>query len=167
MDIQDDLKAQIEDHDLAKKLEETRTKAEENLAGWKRSQADLENFQKRKEVETVEWIGLGKVSTFNQLLPILDSLEQAMTHAPDLEDEQYQNWKIGLDGILKQLETTLVQAGIEKIKAVGQKFDPHFHEAVKEVPGEEDGIVAEQYQTGYMMNGKVIRPAQVAITKKQ
>lgn len=156
-----------ESKDLETELEEARAKAEENLAGWKRSQADLENFQKRKEVETVEWIGLGKVSTFNQLLPILDSLEQAMTHAPNVEDEQYQNWKTGLNGILKQLETTLSQAGIEKIKAVGQKFDPHFHEAVKEVPGEEDGMVAEQYQTGYMMNGKVIRPAQVAITKKQ
>lgn len=155
------------DQDLQKELDESKAKAEENLAGWKRALADLENFQKRKEVETVEWIGLGKVSTFNQILPILDSLEQALTHAPEIEDEQYKNWKTGLLGIIKQLETTLSQVGIEKIKAIGEKFDPHFHEAVKEVPGEEDGVVVEQYQTGYTMNGKVIRPAQVAISKKQ
>ena len=58
--------------------------------------------------------------------------------------------------------------GIQKIDALGKKFDPNFHEAVREVDapeGTEPGVVAEQYQTGYMLNGKMLRPAQVAITK--
>jgi molecular chaperone GrpE len=151
---------------LQQELAEALSAAEENLSGWKRAQADLENFRKRMESETAQWITFGKQNAFAQLLPALDSLQQALTYAPDIADEKYLNWKNGLEGIVKQIDGALRQVGIEKIEAVGKKFDPHFHEAVKEVEGEEDGIVVEQYQTGYMENNKVIRPAQVAISKK-
>lgn len=151
---------------LQQELSEALSAAEENLSGWKRAQADLENFRKRMEAETAEWVTFGKQNAFVQLLPVLDSLQQALTYAPDIQDDKYNNWKIGLEGIVKQIDSTLKQVGIEKIEAVGKRFDPHFHEAVKEVEGEEDGIVVEQYQTGYMGNNKVIRPAQVVISKK-
>jgi molecular chaperone GrpE len=151
---------------LQQELSDALSAAEENLSGWKRAQADLENFRKRMETETAEWITFGKQNAFVQLLPVLDSLQQALTYAPDITDEKYVNWKNGLEGIVKQIDTALKQVGIEKIEAIGKKFDPHFHEAVREVEGEEDGIVVEQYQTGYMGNNKVIRPAQVVISKK-
>ncbi|GAC1413480.1 MAG: hypothetical protein NVSMB66_5500 [Candidatus Doudnabacteria bacterium] len=112
-------------------------------------------------------LNLGKTSALMQLIPVLDSMQQAMIHAPEVEDEKYKNWKNGLIGIVKQLESTLKEMGITRIDAIGKKFDPHIHEAIREVSGEEDGIVTEEYQTGYMINDKLIRPAQVAITKKQ
>lgn len=143
--------------------------AEENLAGWKRTQADLENYIKRKEGENEALIQFGKQASVMAMLPVLDSLEQALLHAPtesEVQNEKYVNWKQGLVGIVKQIESTLSQMGIQKIEAVGKSFDPNLHEAVKEVFGDQDGKIAEQYQTGYLLNGKLLRPAQVAITKK-
>jgi len=150
---------------LQQELNEAISKAEENLSGWKRTQADFENYRKRKEAESSEWIAFGKQAGFVQILPVLDSLEQAIKHAPQLEDPKFQNWKNGLDGIVKQIDEAIAKMNIKKIDAVGEKFDPNLHEAVREVSGETDGLVAEIYQTGYMLDGKVLRPAQVAISK--
>jgi molecular chaperone GrpE len=146
-------------------LDEALVKAEENLAGWKRTQADLENYRKRKESESSGLINFGKQAAFVQILPVLDSLQQAMVHAPQIDDEKYKAWKIGLDGIVKQINSAISQMGVERIEAIGKRFDPELHEAVREVPGNEDGIVVEEYQTGYLLNGQMIRPAQVAISK--
>jgi molecular chaperone GrpE len=79
--------------------------------------------------------------------------------------QRYQNWQTGVNGLVVQLDKTLEEMGVKKIEAVGKKFDPHFHEAVKEVEGEEDGTVVEELQSGFELNGKVIRPSQVVISK--
>lgn len=78
--------------------------------------------------------------------------------------QQYKTWLTGIEGLVKQLDKALEELGVKKIEAVGKKFDPNFHEAVREVEGEE-GKVVEEYQTGFEINGKVIRPSQVAIGK--
>ncbi|TSC66396.1 MAG: molecular chaperone GrpE [Candidatus Doudnabacteria bacterium Gr01-1014_77] len=151
---------------LQAELSEALKQAEENLSGWKRTQADLENYRKKKEAEGTELVQFGKQAGFVQILPVLDSLEMAILHAPEIEDEKYKNFKNGLDAIVKQIDAAIVAMGISKIDAVGKKFDPHLHEAIKEVNGEEDGLVVEQYQTGYTLQGKLLRPAQVSISKK-
>ena len=157
---------EVDVEQLQQELGEAIARAEENLSGWKRTQADFENYRRRKETESQEWIAFGKQAGFVQILPVLDSLEQAIKHAPEITDDKFKNWKNGLDGIVRQIDETIEKMNIKKINAVGQKFDPNLHEALREVPGEEDGIVAEEYQTGYMLDDKVLRPAQVAITKK-
>ena len=162
---------QVDVEQLQDELNKAIANAEENLSGWKRAQADFENYQKRKEAESKEWIAFGKQAGFVQLLPVLDSLEQAIIHAPEIRpgtvvDDKYANWKNGLLGITKQLDGVITQMNIEKMKTVGEKFDPNKHEALREVPGQEDGIIAEEYQSGYLFEGKVLRPAQVVITKK-
>ncbi|MEK7651886.1 MAG: nucleotide exchange factor GrpE [Patescibacteria group bacterium] len=151
---------------LQAELSEALNQAEENLSGWKRTQADLENYRKKKEAEGTELVQFGKQAGFVQILPVLDSLEMAILHAPEIEDEKYKNFKNGLDGIVKQIDAAIQAMGISKIEAVGKKFDPNLHEAIKEVVGEEDGLVVEQYQTGYTLQGKLLRPAQVSISKK-
>ena len=151
---------------LQAELSEALKQAEENLSGWKRTQADLENYRKKKEAEGTELVQFGKQAGFVQILPVLDSLEMAILHAPEIEDDKYKNFKNGLDAIVKQIDAAIVAMGISKIDAVGKKFDPHLHEAIKEVNGEEDGLVVEQYQTGYTLQGKLLRPAQVSISKK-
>src|SRR6185369_5979436 len=89
---------------LQQELGEAIARAEENLSGWKRTQADFENFRKRKEAESQEWVTFGKQAGFVQMLPLLDSLEQAIKHAPDIDDPKYKNWRVGLEGIAKQLD---------------------------------------------------------------
>lgn len=156
--------------DLQQQLEAALKEAEANLNGWKRSEADFQNYQKRKENENKELIDFAREVAVAKLLPSLDTLEQALVHRPAADDaqlaEEYGKWQSGLDGLVKQLDKALEELGVKKIEAVGKKFDPNFHEAVREVPGEEDGMVIEEYQSGFILNGKMIRPSQVAVSKK-
>ena len=110
--------------------------------------------------------------TVAKLLPTLDSLQQGLKLSPNSEEDsanflqKYQTWLTGINGTLLQLDKALEELGVKKISALGAKFDPHKHESVREVPGEEDGVVVEEYQQGYELNGKIIRPSQVVISKK-
>jgi molecular chaperone GrpE len=147
-------------------LQKAQDEAAKNLDGWKRTLADFENYQKRKENENKDLIEFAREVVVAKLLPTLDTIKQGLLHIPE-DMTKMEEWKNGIDGTLKQVDTTLAELGVKKIESLGKKFDPHFHEAVREVPGQEDGIVMEEYQTGYELNGKVIRPSQVVISKKQ
>ncbi len=155
------------DSELLQAQEEARM----NLNGWQRAMADFENYKKRKEGENKELVEFAKEVTVAKLLPTLDSLEQALRHSPDSAaadfKEKFNVWYKGIEGILNQLDKALAEMGVKKIEALGKKFDPHFHEAVREVPGEEDGKVVEELQSGFELNGKVIRPATVVISRKK
>lgn len=156
--------------DLQQQLANALAEAEKNLNGWKRSEADFQNYQKRKEGENAELVAFAREVAVAKLLPSLDTLEQALLHRPKADGEhfkeEYQKWESGLDGLVKQLDKALEELGVKKIEAVGKKFDPNFHEAVRELPGEEDGMVIEEYQSGFILNGKMIRPSQVGVSKK-
>ena len=164
-------------------LEKLQADFESAMAGWKRTAADFENFKKQKERENRELLEFAKEVTVVKLLPTIDALEQALRHLPSLEDrlqgvpegglqgsdfaKQYQNWQTGVNGIVVQLDKVLSELGVKKIEALGKKFDPNFHEAIKEVESEkDDGIIIDEFQTGFELNGKVIRPSQVVISKK-
>ena len=155
---------------------------------WKRAMADFENYKRRKEGENKELVEFAREVTVAKLLPALDSLEQALRHIPQLDDgslqpvedshrtegrplqgfaQAYKNWQSGVNGIVIQLDKTLGELGVKKIEALGKKFDPHFHEAIREVESDkDDGVIIEEVQTGFELNGKVIRPSQVVISKK-
>jgi len=150
--------------ELQEQLQQAQEEARTNLSGWQRAQADFENYKKRKDNENQELVEFAREVTVAKLLPTLDSLEQGLRHMPEGIDSV---WKEGILKTLDQLDKALGELGVKKIEALGKKFDPHFHEAVREVPGEDDHIVVEEYQTGYELNGKVIRPSQVAISKRQ
>ena len=169
IDEQDDLQEQEvggEDvQQLKADLDTAQSEALKNLDGWRRTQADFENYQRRKEGENKELIEFAREVAVAKLLPTLDTLQQGLLHVPD-DLSKMDEWKNGMAGTLKQLDSVLAELGVKKIEAVGKKFDPNFHEAVREVPGDEDGVVVEEYQTGYELNGKVIRPSQVVISKK-
>jgi molecular chaperone GrpE len=147
---------------------------------WKRALADFENYKRRKEGENKELVEFAREVTVVKLLPTLDSLEQALKHAPLFPlplgegqgegpefGKKYQNWMNGINGIVVQLDKALEELGVRKIESLGKKFNPHFHEAVREVESEaDDGMVVDELQTGFELNGKVIRPSQVTISKK-
>jgi molecular chaperone GrpE len=158
-----DDKIEFEEPTTDRQLLEAQEEAKANLAGWQRTQADFENYKKREEAKQADILDFAKEVTIAKLLPTLDTLEQGLRHAPSGVDE---NWLKGIEGTLQKLDKTLAEMGVQKIDAVGKQFDPNFHEAVREVPGEEDGVIIEELQTGYQINGKVVRPSQVVISKK-
>lgn len=149
--------------DTERQVAEAKEEAQTNLAGWQRTAADFENYKKREEAKQREIMDFAKEVTIVKMLPTLDTLQQGLKHAPQGVNE---TWLKGIEATLQQLDKVLVDMGVEKIEAVGKPFDPNFHEAVREVPGEQDGVVMEDLQTGYKINGKVIRPSQVVISKK-
>jgi|ERR1051326_4403619 molecular chaperone GrpE len=162
-------------------LEKLQSDLDQAMSGWKRTAADFENYKKRKEAENKELIEFAREVTVAKLLPTLDALEQALKHLPEVSDQwtvnseqakdfakKYQNWQTGINGIVMQLDKVLGELGVQKTEAIGKKFDPHFHEAVKEVESEaDDGIIVDELQSGFILNGKVIRPSQVIISKKK
>jgi len=106
--------------------------------------------------------------TSNTAEPPSPSEERGRGEVADNFAKQYQNWQTGVNGIVAQLDKALEELGVKKIEALGKKFNPHFHEAVREVESEkDDGIIIDELQTGFELNGKVIRPSQVVISKKK
>jgi molecular chaperone GrpE len=144
-------------------LQELKDRNEELMNNWKRTAADLENFKKRVESERKELVEFSKEITVMKLIPSLESLEQVLIYAP--QDDKYKEWLAGLKATIQQLEKSMEDLGVVKIKSMGQPFDHSQHEAVEEVDGPEGQIVKE-LQPGFMLNGKVIIPAKVAVGKK-
>lgn len=171
LDNLDDISGPENSQDWERQLAEAQEEAKTNLAGWQRSQADFENYKKREEAKQKDILDFAKEVTVVKMLPTLDSLEQGLKHVPSPEAEDFSTkfaqWKTGIDGVLQKLYKVLDEMGVKKIEAVGKPFDPHYHEAIREVAGEEDGIIVDELQAGFELNGKVIRPSQVIISKKQ
>jgi len=145
---------------LKQALAETKAKAEANLANWQRAQADFINYKRRTELEKEEINQFAKATLILDLLPALDDLERAFAAIPPRLTKL--SWVDGIRLIGRKLETILEAQGLSEIKAVGEPFDPHLHEAVRQDKGKE-GIVVEEVQKGYKFHDRVIRPSKVVV----
>ncbi len=145
---------------LIKELAEQKAKAESNLAGWQRAQADFVNYKRRMEQEKEDGIKFANANLVVKILPVLDDFERAVASLP--EPLAADPWVEGVKHIERKLRTTLEVAGLAPIKAVGEPFDPRFHEAVREEQGEQ-GLVLNEAQRGYKFLDKVIRPSKVVV----
>jgi molecular chaperone GrpE len=153
--------AEIEDIETLKKmLAEAKAKAEANLAGWQRAQADFINYKRRNEQEKKEVGQLANSLLILNLLPILDDLERAFSSVPPRLAKL--SWVDGVKLIERKLWAILEAQGLSQIKALGEPFDPKFHEAVRQDKGKE-GIVIEEVQKGYQLGDRVIRPTMVVV----
>lgn len=145
-----------------KKIEELVKQAEENLEGWKRAKADLINFQKETDRQKTEWIKFANKNIILGILPVVDNFNEALKFAPSEED----SFLIGIKHIQKQLEDLLKEFGVEKMKVLGEKFNPEFHDCVKEEESEEEsGVIIKEVQVGYKLNDKILRPPKVVVSK--
>ncbi len=146
--------------------EDLNVKIEELTADLQRVHADFVNFRRRAEEDQSQIMVIAKQAVVAQLLPLLDNLERALAHVPsELKDNP---WAHGVAQTAKQAEKILMNLGVEKISAVGQKFDPSLHEAVGFEEGEgAHEVVAEEMQTGYKMGEDVIRPAIVKVKRQK
>ncbi len=136
------------------KHDESQKKIDELESQLKRTLADYQNLEKRTIEERRELIKSASKGLILRLLPTLDTLILAKQH---VKDE-------GLDLSVKQFTDALKNEGVEKIQTIGQNFDPNTMEAVETRQGEE-GKVLDEARAGYLMNGKVLRPAQVVVGK--
>jgi len=153
--------SEIEDiASLKQSLAEAKAKAEANLASWQRTQADFINYKRRTEQEKEEINQFAKATLILNLLPALDDLERAFAAIPPRLTKL--SWVDGIRLIWSKLQTTLEAQGLSEIKATGEPFDPHFHEAVRQDKGKE-GIVIEEVQKGYKFYDKIIRPTKVVV----
>jgi len=145
---------------LKQALEEEKGKAEGYLANWQRAQADFVNYKRRNEQDKEELSKFATASLILSLLPILDDFERASASAPHKAAKT--EWSNGIILIEQKLRDTLKAQGLEPIEALGKPFDPAFHEAVRQEPGE-DGAVLAEIQKGYLLNDKLLRPAKVIV----
>jgi len=158
-------KKELNIEELKKKLEECEKLKSEYLAGWQRARADLLNY-KKDEIERIdELIKYADVGIILKILPILDNFEIVEKNLP----ENLKNDK-NIKGILQiktQLQDFFKNQGLEEIKTVGERFDPNLHEIVEEVEKKDcqPGTVIEEIQKGYKINGRLLRPARVKVTK--
>jgi molecular chaperone GrpE len=152
---------EIEDVEtLKEKLAELKAKAEANLAGWQRAQADFINYKKRAEQEKQDLSKFANSVLILNLLPVLDDFERAFSSIPPKAGKM--SWVDGIRLVERKLWAVLQAQGVTPIKALGEPFDPQFHEAVREDKGK-DGIVIEEVQKGYMLEDRVIRPTMVVV----
>jgi len=153
--------AEVEDIEALKQaLAEEKAKAETNLAGWQRAQADFINYKRRNEQEKEEISKFANATLMLSLLSILDDLDRAFTSIPPRLDKL--SWVDGIRLIERKLQATLEAQGLSQIKTLGEPFDPNLHEAAMQGKGKE-GIVIEELQKGYKLHDRVLRPAMVVV----
>lgn len=129
--------------------------------------AEFDNFKKISKREQLNSLKFANESLISSLLPIIDNLEQAVI-AGKIADESKTSVLIGVEMVLKQLIDALQKFGVEMFSAKGQAFDPARHEAVSEQEDDSvrEGTVVIEYQKGYLLNGRLLRPARVVVAKK-
>jgi len=140
---------------LKGKVKGAEAKAKEYLDGWQRAQAEFVNIRKRDEEAKMEFLKFAKGDLIEQLMPVFDSLELSLPHGNK-----------ELEAIYKQLLSILKTNGLELDNPVGEIFDPRSHEAIGTIPAEkseDDHKILEVVQKGYILSGKIIRPAKVRI----
>jgi molecular chaperone GrpE len=153
--------AEVENTEALKQaLAEEKARAEANLAGWQRAQADFINYKRRAEQEKEEIGNFANSVLMLKLLPILDDWERALASIPD--ELAKLSWVDGVRLIERKFRGILEAEGLSPIKALGEPFDPNLHEAAMQGKGKE-GIVVEELQKGYKFHDRVIRPSKVVV----
>jgi molecular chaperone GrpE len=165
-----------EEHKKKKRKEDAIEELKANLEGKEKEieelkekllyhQADFENFKKLKAKEKQEVLRFGNETLIKELLPVIDNLERAIEHAGKTEEAKAiaEGVTLTLNGFLKVLE----KFDVSRVEAKGKKFDPNLHEAVYQEESEhaEPGTVVAEFQKGYLMDGRLLRPSMVSVAK--
>lgn len=151
--------------ELIEKLKDTEQKSQENYDLYMRTYAEMENVKRRGVKEREELAKFANESLIKEILPVIDSLEKALSHVEDGSNPSglAEGIKLTLNGLM----TTLEKAGLEEVEAMGKPFDPHFHEAISQQA--DDAVppkhVIMEMQKGYLLNGRLIRPSMVVISQ--
>ena len=148
-----------------KKQDALKEKIDELEDKVKRQMAEFDNFRKRTEKEKTQMFETGAKSVIEKILPVVDNFERGLASVP--EEEKGKGFADGMNMIYKQLMNELANIGVTPIEAVGQEFNPDFHNAVMQVESDEyeSGVVAQELQKGYMYRDTVVRHSMVAVVQ--
>jgi molecular chaperone GrpE len=147
---------------LEEQLRTAELKAAEHHDAWLRAKAESENIRRRaqEDVSKAHKFGVEKLAT--DLLPVKDSLEAALAAEKDTVD----SLRAGVDLTLRQLESVFERQSLKEINPVGEKFDPHQHQAISMLPSDrEPNTVINVLQKGYLLHDRVVRPALVTVAR--
>lgn len=146
-------------------LAAARAAAEKNRDLYLRSQADLENYRKRVQREKEDLSRFANEAILREILPPIDNLERALAHAGS--EQSNDGLMQGLELTLGQFKKVLEKFGVTPIKAVGEPFSPAFHEAIGQVESsaQPPNTVVQEFQKGYLLNDRLLRPAMVMVAK--
>jgi molecular chaperone GrpE len=152
--------------DIKSLLEQTEKEKQDLYDRLLRSTADFDNFRKRVSREKDELIRYGNEKLARELLPVVDNFERALQQAENSPDNKA--LREGIEMILKQFITVLDKFGVKYFTSVGQPFDPNKHEAMvhQESSEHEENAVMSEFQKGYYLHDKLLRPAMVVVAKK-
>ncbi|OIK13109.1 nucleotide exchange factor GrpE [Bacillus sp. MUM 13] len=163
-DVQDEnLQASEETTDSSAKIAELEAKIEEMENRYLRLQADFDNSRRRSKLDFEAAQKYRAQNLASELLQALDNFERAIKVEAD--NEQTKSLLQGMDMVHKGILAALKKEGVEPIESVGKEFDPHLHQAVMQVEDEnfESNVVVEEFQKGYMLKDRVLRPAMVKV----
>ena len=146
-----------------KKQDALKEKIEELEDRVKRQMAEFDNFRKRSEKEKTMMFETGAKSVIEKILPVVDNFERGLASVP--EEQKADGFAQGMEMIYKQLMTELEKMEVKPIPAVGEEFNPDFHNAVMQVESEEyeTGVIAQELQKGYTYRDGVVRHSMVAV----
>lgn len=130
--------------------------------------AELDNIQKRNQREKDNLIKYGNEKILTDLISVVDNLERTIEALQNDEDEKVKNIVTGVEMIRGQFLDVLKKYGLTPVEALGKAFDPNFHEAIsqKDVDGKEENEVLEEFQKGYVLNGRLLRASMVVVNNK-
>lgn len=150
---------------LQEKVDELQAELTETEGRMLRLQADFENYKRRVQLEKQAAEKYRSQSLVSDILPALDNFERAMQ--VEANDEQMKSLLQGMEMVYRQLQEALAKEGVEAIEAVGNQFDPHEHQAVMQVEDSEfeSNAVVEEFQKGYKLKDRVIRPSMVKVNQ--
>jgi molecular chaperone GrpE len=151
--------------ELKKKLEEKEKEIKEHHDRLLRVAADFENYKKRAAREKEDWTKFANEDLIRMILPFIDNLERAVDHAQKVADTG-----VLIEGVrltIQQLLQSLNKFGLSSFQSVGKPFDPNVHEAMLVVESDEHepNQVVEEFQKGYLLNDRLLRPATVSVSK--
>jgi len=148
--------------ELEQRLKEAEKAAQEHHDAWLRAKAESDNFRKRTQSEIANAHKFALENFATELLAVKDSLEAALGS----ETQSSENMRAGVELTLRQLKTVFDKFNVREIDPIGQKFDPHFHQAISAMPADtEPNTVLQVLQKGYLLHDRVIRPALVIVSK--
>ena len=156
------------EEDLRTRLAAKEKEAAENYDRYLRAAAELDNYRKRAARDKEDAIKYGNEKLIRDILPILDSLDRALQQASELSARNnFEAFQQGLELIHTQILGCLERHGVEKIAAKGEEFDPERHQALMQVetPEVESNRVIDEYESGYTLHGRLLRPSKVSVSK--
>lgn len=153
-----------ESNPLHTELEQAKEQADEHYQRYLRTQADFDNFRRRTMKEKEDLAKYASAKVITELLPVLDNFERALSTGQEASETE--SFVKGVDMIFRQIQQVMEQEGVQPMNAVGEPFNPEFHQAIMQVESDEyeEGFVVEEVQKGYMLKDKVLRPAMVKVS---